>query len=162
MSTTPTPRHVKTKGSRRIPAGAWPVPADSPEVELEVIPGKTVKTRIPLQVPQYALMTIIQEPGGSCRVGPIVWSQYLPMGLKVPQQLGLPIHYNTLRRLVIMGAVDCTHPTPDTLLLDAASLLRHLRRTRVQPGKPSWWTKERRELWKTSIAGNTLSIVDCD
>lgn len=160
MSTPTTPRQAKTRSNRRIPPGAWPVPPDAPEVEIEVIPGKKVKTRMPLQVPRYALMTVIQDPDGSCRIGPIVWSQYIPMGLKVPQQLGLPIHYNTLRRLTLMGAVECSHPTPETLLLNAASLLQHLRRTRIQPGKPSWWTPERREAWKLSVAGSTMAVPE--
>jgi hypothetical protein len=55
--------------------------------------------------------------------------------------------------------VECSHTAPQTLLMDAASLLRHLRRTRVQPGKPSWWTPERRSLWVASAAGNAESIV---
>lgn len=155
--TPPTP--PKTRGPRRLPAGSWPVPADAPEVDLEIAPGLTVKTRLPKAVPQYALMTIIQDADGKCRVGPVVWSQYLPMGRHIPSQLGVPIHYNTLRRLVLMGAVECSHPTPESLMLDAASLLRHLRRTRVRPGQPSWWTKERRELWRASAAGNTLYVV---
>jgi hypothetical protein len=143
--------------SRKIPESAWDNQHE-PETDFEVVPGMTVKARLPKDVPQYALIGLVQDPDGTHRVGQIIWSQWLPMGRDIPRQLGIPIHHHTLRRLMLIGAVEASQPAPGMLLMDATSLLRHLHRTRIRPGRPSWWTAERRALWRDSEIGNAKDI----
>ncbi|HEY1048194.1 MAG TPA: hypothetical protein VGE39_00510 [Prosthecobacter sp.] len=150
----------RSKQPRSVPPQAWPVTDECAEVSVEITPGKTVMVRLPKQVPQYALFGVVPDGNGGYKIAPAFWSQYLPMGRRVTSQLGIPIHRQTLRRLVLMGAVGACLPTPGTILVDAASLLQHLRRTRIQPGKARWWTPERIKLWRESQLSSVESILD--
>lgn len=61
----------------------------------------------------------------------------------------------TMRRLLACGIVDSCRPTIGGIFISVESLLDHIRRTGNDTAKDkSWWTKERRELWRTVMDGN--------
>lgn len=159
----PTPQRPRrgTHSHREVPPGAWPVNPAEPEVNVELTPGTTCKVRLPADVPRFALFGIVETEGGY-KVAPAVWPQHIPLGRMTGKLLGLPIGYSTLRRLIIMGAVQASMPAPNAIYVDAASLLAHLRRTRIRPGKASWWTHERRLEWRAAEGDSIRSVTSED
>ncbi|MBB5037142.1 hypothetical protein [Prosthecobacter dejongeii] len=150
------------KQKRSVPKGAWPIPDDAPEVDIELTPGKVIKAKLPKDVPHYALFGVVEDGKGGYKIAPAIYPQWLPMGHRIASQLGIPVHRNTLRRLILMGAVEACLPSPGVILIDAASLLKHLRRTRIKPGQTNWWNKARRMAWQESREGRPEDITPAD
>lgn len=55
------------------------------------------------------------------------------------RDLGLPISRQGIKRLIAAGHIQAEQPEPDLWVIDLASLLRHINRTRER----GWWTEER-------------------
>lgn len=131
------------------------------EIEVEIYPGASIRVKVPGPPPKYALMSVVASPSGKYQIVPCIWSQHVRMSESLPEKLGLAISPAVFYRLLSAAFVECSEVTPNALLVDLSSLLRHLRRTRRVPGKKSWWTPERIDLWKASRAG-VSSMIELD
>lgn len=139
----------------------WPG-AEAEEIEVEIRPGASVKVMAPAGVPKFAVMAITTNPvTGKHQLVPFTWNQHVTMHPDLGKQLGIPIPKSTFYRLLYAGFIDYSQVTPQRLQVDLLSLLKHLKRTRHVPGRPSWWTRERIARWMDSKAG-PAALVERD
>lgn len=123
------------------------------EIEVEIYPGAKVRVKVQDKVPQYCTFALVESPCGSYRLTPFNWSQHVRMSEDLAERLGLGISTSVFYRLLNAGFVESSEMGPHTVVVDLVSLLKHLRRTRRKPGKPSWWNAERLDLWKATRGG---------
>jgi hypothetical protein len=135
------------------PDEAWCAPVNQ-EIEVELYPGARVRVKVPDTIPQYATMALVKNPAtGTYQLTPCVWAQHVRMTEDLAARLGLGVSTSVFYRLLSTGFVKSSEFGPRTLLVDLISVLKHLHRTRRQPGKKSWWTPERKDLWNATRCG---------
>jgi hypothetical protein len=136
-----------------------PPPADltaAGEKMHQVAPGIWATSLPEFETPSHILCRLVPAATpGTFTLQPEPYPGYVRMQTDVGRKLGVfGLSDTTMRRLLAIGFVEHMRPAIGCILISIESLLEHFRRTRNDLTKDhSWWTKERRELWRQVIEG---------
>lgn len=123
----------------------------------EVAPGVWASGMPELETPSHILCRLVPaEAAGTYTLEPEPWPGFVRMQDQFGKKIGvLGLSDTTMRRLLAAGFVEHMRPAIGGIFVSIESLLAHFRRTRNDLSREhSWWTKDRRELWRTVIEGN--------
>ena len=141
-----------------------PPPADleaAGEKMHEIAPGIWATSLPEFEVPSHIISRLI--PHGQTDDGRLTYTLetephpgYIRMQENIGAKLGIiGLSDTTMRRLMAAGFIEHMRPAPGSIHISIESLHEHFRRTHNDLTKErSWWTRERRELWRTVIEGN--------
>lgn len=128
----------------------------------EVAPGVWCCGLPELEAPSHILCRLVPaaEPGTYTLV-PEPYPGFVRMQENIGPKLGLiGLSDTTMRRLLAIGFIEHARPAIGMIMISIESLLDHLRRTKNDLAKDaSWWTPDRRTLWRTIIDSGT-NLVD--
>ncbi len=148
---------MKTDPDQNPPSPA--APADGVMVPVEISPGKTAMMKVPRnKVGVFGLMKVSVGQDGAASLKWKTWHTRVALTKKLPAQLGLPCHVDTLRCLVNAGIVKGERVTPGLTLIDLDSLVTHLEAS-SGPQAREYWDEERTRAysmaWKEVHLGQT-------
>lgn len=113
--------------------------------EVEITPGHHVRIPIPDEEPaRHYYAHLIRHGDGSWSVESISQDATVRMTHDMPKRLGLDIPRTTFYRMLRAQLIASYRVTPTRTLISLNSLLRFLRAVRVDPERPTYWTRERR------------------
>lgn len=115
------------------------VPVINASIEVEVSPGERCVWLRDEQVRQHFGVFAWQKLGDGT-YAPVVRIYDTYVRINEVQSVGIPIPWDTLRRLATAGFVDYRQPAPNTIYICIESLVQHMEATR----DPEFWTADRR------------------
>lgn len=126
---------------------------------VEVTPGQHAVILGREMIPRYGVVLMERTAKNEYRPRFVGWGKKMSLrrffrdGAKgtephpLLQRLGLDLSYNSVLRLWKNGFISGTMPVPHRILIDIASLNKHL----VEASDPEFWTEERVKQFKETI-----------
>ncbi len=127
-------------------------PLKSGEVMSEVAPGQLASHLDVWELPSYVMSKLVPAGDGTYKLEMAdEWFGWIPI-TEIRSKLGIKgMSLDTIRRLCVAGMIEHCQPTPQIFLIKIDSLVEHLERTKnVKAKEESWWTDQRRQLWRTT------------
>lgn len=120
---------------------------------VEAAPGVYVAPSVaPEDVPRYGICHLKRQADGSYIPVMKQFARHSRMAADLPERLGLEgLSTRTLYRLIAAGFIAHRRPAPNVILVDLASLAKHLE----ECADPDFWTPRRIALFRSSEARPT-------
>lgn len=117
--------------------------------QVEITPGHVITVPIPDAEPKrHYFAHLTHEADGTWTVQSVSQDATVRMTHRLPRRLGIDLPHVSFYKLLHAGCITAYRPAPSTTLVSLTSLLRFLRATRVDPDRPSYWTRARRQAFR--------------
>jgi len=132
-----------------------------PLVKVEFMPGRIMEVMAfeSAHVPKFVVAKLVKQPNGTFALIPQQWSQQVRLTKRLCRDMGIQCDRKIIYNLIRAGIVKGRAFSPRNTMVDLVSLVEHLQRCEMGPGKPVFWTRARIERYRFASIG---AAEECD